>query len=95
MVQKVETTPFEIIELGRGASLGEASVIGIQPHSTTAVITEEATLMVLSRSLLHQLHTEDCQLFSLLILNMARELARRVKRYSNYIDHSLFTRNQE
>ncbi len=95
MVQKVETTPFEIIELTTGSSLGEASVIGIQPHSSTAVVTEQASVMVISRQLLQQLHQDDCELFALFILNMARELARRVKRYSKYIDNSVFSKNRE
>lgn len=85
IVNNYDSEPLEIIELSRGASLGEASLLGIQPHSATAVITEEATIMVLTRKLLNELHKENLELFSLLILNMARELARRIKRYSKYI----------
>lgn len=85
IVNNYDTEPLEIIELSCGSSLGEASLLGIQPHSATAVITEEATIMVLTRNLLNELYKENLELFSLLILNMARELARRIKRYSKYI----------
>lgn len=85
IVNNIDTEPLEIIELSTGASLGEASLLGIQPHSATALVTEKASIMVITRTLLNSLHKENLELFSLLILNMARELARRIKRYSKYI----------
>lgn len=85
IVNNYGTEPLEIIELSTGSSLGEASLLGIQPHSATALVTEKASIMVITRTLLNSLHKENLELFSLLILNMARELARRIKRYSKYI----------
>ncbi|MGM0462270.1 MAG: Crp/Fnr family transcriptional regulator [Fibrobacterota bacterium] len=85
LIKNYTVNPLEMVEIGVGASLGEASFIGIQPHSTTAVITEDATLMVLSRSLLSRLYDEDIELFTLLLMNMSRELARRLRRSSEYI----------
>jgi len=78
IVLDLEDEPLEIFEFGQGHCIGEASVIGIQNHSASAVVTEEATLMVLPRQVLMELYDQDKTLFSLLILNFARELARRL-----------------
>ncbi|HEX2958572.1 MAG TPA: cyclic nucleotide-binding domain-containing protein [Chitinispirillaceae bacterium] len=70
--------PFELLRFGCGNCLGEASVIGIQKHSASAITVEKSTLLVLSRSILMEIFEIDKALFSLLILNIARELARRL-----------------
>jgi CRP-like cAMP-binding protein len=70
--------PMELIELGPGHCVGESSVIGVQKHSATALVLEDASLMVLTRKVLMDLAQYDKDLFSLLILNIARELARRL-----------------
>jgi len=76
----VDGKPFELLELGPGNCVGEASVIGIQKHCATVSIVEDAELMVLSGKVLMDIYAEDKEVFSLLILNMARELARRLYR---------------
>ncbi|MBN1577547.1 MAG: cyclic nucleotide-binding domain-containing protein [Chitinispirillaceae bacterium] len=78
IVLNLKEEPIEIMEFGPGSCIGEASVIGIQSHSASAVVIEDATLMVLPRQELMNLFNEDKGLFSLLILNIARELARRL-----------------
>ncbi len=76
----------EVASWGVGHVLGEASVIGIQNHSATVVVKEDSRFLLLSRSTLMSLYSEDLQLFSMLILNIARELARRLKKANNYIE---------
>jgi CRP/FNR family transcriptional regulator, cyclic AMP receptor protein len=65
--------------LGAGECFGEASLMAMQRHTTNAVALEESEVMVLSRRALLQLRSEDIQLFALLMMNIARELARRLK----------------
>ena len=78
---------FEIAEMGPGNCVGEASVIGVQTHSATAMVTEDSQLLVLSRKDLMRVFDEDKELFSLLILNIARELARRLRRTDEILLH--------
>ncbi|ERP39214.1 Crp/Fnr family transcriptional regulator [Chitinivibrio alkaliphilus] len=85
LVKNYAHTPLEMVELSPGDSMGEASFIGIQAHGTTAVITEKATLLVLTRQVLSSLYENDIELFTLLLLNMSRELARRLHRCSEYL----------
>ena len=47
-------------------------------HTATAIATEESDLIVLSRHALIQLKHDDIGLFALLMMNLARELARRL-----------------
>lgn len=65
-------------ELLPGSCFGETSVIGIQPHSATTVAMEDSDLLVLSGDVLSELFDEDKELFSILILNIARESCRRL-----------------
>jgi CRP-like cAMP-binding protein len=69
---------LDLVEFGEGQCLGEASVIGIQPHSVSAVAVEDTELIVLSRTMLMSIYESDTNLFSILILNIAREVCRRL-----------------
>ena len=87
IVLNLAEDPIELMEFGPGSCIGEASVIGIQMHSASAVVIEDTTVMVLKRQLLMQLFEEDKALFSLLILNIARELARRLHHTDEVLLH--------
>lgn len=65
--------------LSEGECFGVASLMSMQPHNTDAVAVEESEVMVLSRQSLHEIQREDISLFALLMMNTARELARRLK----------------
>jgi len=65
--------------LEAGECFGEASLMAMQRHTTSAVALEKSEVVVLSRQALLQLRSEDAQLFALLMMNIARELARRLK----------------
>ena len=65
-------------ELNVGECFGEASFMSMHRHTTTAVATEKSEIIVLSRHALLQLKHEDIELFALLMMNLARELARRL-----------------
>ena len=64
---------------------GQVAVLGIHPHTISAVALEDCEFIVLSKRALLQLHHEDVELFALLILNLAREHARRLQ----YVDRLL------
>lgn len=73
-----DDTPLELIEFSQGHCFGEASVIGIQPHKGTAIAVAETELIVLSRNALMSIYDSDKELFGILILNIAREVCRRL-----------------
>jgi len=87
LVLNMYDNPLEIFVFGQGHCIGEASVIGIQNHSASAVVLEEASLMILSRKVLMDIFETDSRLFSLLILNIAREIARRLHHTDEILLH--------
>lgn len=70
--------PLKVAEFGPGHCIGEASVIGILNHSASALALTDVSLLVLSKKYMMKTFHTDPLLFSLLILNIARELARRL-----------------
>lgn len=87
IVADVDSTPMELVEYGVGQCFGEASAIAIQPHSASAVVTEDATLLVLSAHNLHLIYNEQPKVFGILILNIAREVSRRLQKADEILLH--------
>jgi CRP/FNR family cyclic AMP-dependent transcriptional regulator len=65
--------------LGKGECFGHVALISINKHNLSAVAVVDSEILVFSKEFLGQLQHEDSKLFSLLILNIARELARRLQ----------------
>ena len=61
-----------------GDCIGEAAFIGILPHSATTETTVDTELIILTREAFMNLFENEPRLFSLLILNIARETSRRL-----------------
>jgi len=62
-----------------GQAFGDISFIGIQPQAGTAIAAgnEAVQCLELDRNGLMTLQVEDIELFSMLILNLARDLSRK------------------
>lgn len=69
---------YTIAEFSLGDCFGETSMIGIQKHSATATATEDTRLIILTSSVLNKLSHCDLKVFSMLVLNIAREACRRL-----------------
>ncbi|BDU50737.1 cyclic nucleotide-binding domain-containing protein [Haliovirga abyssi] len=78
-----ENEIFELIEFGVGSCFGETALIGIQPQSATAIATEDVELLIISKKALMKLAKEDKDIFSRVILNIARETCRRLSQAEN------------
>jgi len=72
-------TTLEMLVLERGQCFGETSLIGIQPHSVTAVAQSDCELLVLSPAALSSLFEKDKTLYGMLVLNIAREASRNLR----------------
>lgn len=83
---------LEIITYGPGDCFGETSAIGIQIHSSSALVVENAELIVLERSALLNIFETDKELFGMLILNIARETARRLHQSDEVLEKFLLER---
>jgi CRP-like cAMP-binding protein len=79
------------ITLRSGDCCGEEATIGIQQHSVSAVCRDQAEVMVLSDQNLMKIYESDSHLFSLLILNIAREVCRRLNHSNQALAEALKT----
>ncbi len=82
-----DKTCLELIEFEPGDCFGETSVIGIVPHAASAVAVGDTDLLVLSRKALLNYYKTDLDLFSVLILNIAREACRRLSQTDEILLH--------
>ena len=74
----------KFLDIEPGFSMAETAVLGIQKHVFTAIAATDMDLLVLSKKKLMELFHENKDIFSLLILNMARELARGVALFGDH-----------
>lgn len=62
-----------------GDCFGEAAMLSMNNHTASFRAAEDTELIMLSRRAINRLHTEDLKLFSILMMNLARELARKLQ----------------
>ena len=77
-----------ITEFGPGDCVGEVSVIGILNHTASVKALEPTAVLVFAKKLLMDFFHTDPRLFSLVILNIARELARRLHHTNEILMHN-------
>jgi len=87
IVMDIDRRALVLTEFTPGDCFGETSVIGILPHSATAVAAEATDLLVLPRQALYRLYDQDARLFGMLALNIAREACRRLYRTDETLLH--------
>ncbi len=87
IVEEVDGTPMELAEFGAGECFGETSVMAIHRHTASALALEDADLLVIPREKMFQFHQTDPALFGILMMNIAREACRRLKKTENTMLH--------
>jgi CRP/FNR family cyclic AMP-dependent transcriptional regulator len=71
---------FCLAILRRGDCVGEMSLIDIQHRSATVRAVGDAVLLVLDQAAIAKLYETDLEAYTLLVLNIAREISRRLRR---------------
>lgn len=80
VVKKGPQGRVELAKLGVGESFGEMCILDNQPRTATIVATKVTELLCLPKSVFNDLWKEHPVQFSTLILNIARDLSRRLRR---------------
>lgn len=70
----------ELIRLGPGDFFGEMSFVDMQPRSATVLALEPSRLWSWPYSTLSDTYRQDGKTYTLLVMNIARELSRRLRR---------------
>lgn len=87
LVVSRDDTSFELVVFEQGDCFGETSVIGIQPHVATAIAIEDSELIVLPKKALLSIYKQDLELYTILLLNIAREACRRLHHSDQVLLH--------
>jgi len=80
-----ERPPTCLARLGAGDCFGEMSLIDIQRRSATVTANQETELYVLSNNDFYTLYTYDPEGYTLVIMNICREISRRLRNANNVI----------
>jgi len=73
-----------------GDSIGEMAMIDLQPRSASVRALEPVTVLSIKYLDLSALYGEDPPLFTLILMNLARELSRRLRDMDEVVASSLF-----
>lgn len=83
-VEVARTTPsgdrIPMVQLGAGDFFGEMTLIEMQPRSATVTALVPTRLLALGKADLYKLYQEDLHTYVLLLQNICRELARRLRK---------------
>jgi CRP/FNR family cyclic AMP-dependent transcriptional regulator len=80
-------TEFKLAVLKTGDCVGEMALIDIQPRSATARALGPATVYVLELAEIAKLYEADVEAYALLVLNIAREISRRLRLADDVLAH--------
>ena len=72
--------PETIARLGAGDAFGEMELIDIQPCVATVTAEEDVTALTLSNRALYRIYKANLKTYAMIVLNMAREISRRLRR---------------
>jgi CRP/FNR family cyclic AMP-dependent transcriptional regulator len=80
-----EGPPTPLARLVAGDCFGEMSLIDIQRRSATVTAREDTELYVLSNKDFYTLYTFDPEAYTLVVMNICREVSRRLRNANNVI----------
>jgi CRP-like cAMP-binding protein len=68
-----------IYDLAEGNTFGEMEVLDIMPSAATIKARNETNLVYIANKSLREIYQNDIKSFTLLLMNLARELSRRIR----------------
>jgi CRP/FNR family transcriptional regulator, cyclic AMP receptor protein len=69
-----------LVDLGEGETFGEVELLDVMPAVASIVALRPTKLAMISNRSLHSLYKSNPALFAMLVMNLARDLARRLRR---------------
>ena len=74
-----------LVDLGEGETFGEVELLDVMPAVASIVAIKPTKLAMISNKSLHALYKSNPALFAMLVMNLARDLARRLRRMDELI----------
>jgi CRP-like cAMP-binding protein len=76
---------FSLKPLDEGDCFGQVALIDLQPRNTSSLVVEQSCAIEISDEDLYQLYQYDKEQLTLLRMNMAREVCRRLREANNRV----------
>ncbi len=73
-------TMVELSRLKAGDCIGEMALIDLLPRSASARAVEDCNAIEITRHALHELYKQDIEQYAIIMMNMGREVSRRLRR---------------
>lgn len=81
--------PRRLAVLKAGDTFGEMEILDVEERSATVRATQSVTAYSLSGKDLHQIYQANIETFTMMVMNLARELSRRLRRMDQLVGSSL------
>jgi CRP-like cAMP-binding protein len=73
-----------LLHLDEGDTLGEMEVLDVMPSAATGKVIESSVVASISNKALRLIFKQDSVVFSLMMMNLARDLSRRLRRMDDW-----------
>jgi CRP-like cAMP-binding protein len=74
-----------LIEFNEGDAFGEMEVLDVMPSAATNVALEPTRVLSISNRALRNIYKTDIKAFSLMLMNLARDLSRRLRKMNDLV----------
>jgi CRP-like cAMP-binding protein len=78
---------FILFEFGEGDVFGEMEILDVMPSAATINAMVPTKAMSISNKALHEIYKQDVNIFAMLIMNLARDLSRRLRALNEKVVH--------
>jgi len=76
-----------LFEFGEGDVFGEMEILDVMPSAATINAMVPTKAMSISNKALHEIYKQDVNIFAMLIMNLARDLSRRLRALNEKVVH--------
>ena len=77
-----------LMELGDGAVFGEMEIVDVEPAEASVKALTSTRVMTLSLDALGEIYEKDLKTYSFIIMNLARDISRLLRRMDNKVVES-------
>ena len=87
---RVEVSRHDVCldELGEGETFGEMELLDVMPSVATITALTPLSIATISNRAVHEMFRMDSKVFALIMMNLARDLSRRLRRMDGIVSGS-------
>ena len=82
---RISRASVDLISLPEGECFGEMEMLDVMPAAATVQASSPLTVAGLTNRALHEFYGSDSKLFALFMMNLARDLSRRLRRMDELV----------